>query len=147
MKIFLDRIIEFLDYQFDSDATIVEKPLGHYAYEQGLEPSTKPYYVVQLLDNSTQDETFDEETTDNMPIQINVYGVKTEIDAQLLSAQESAIILGQKCIKYMKEFKYTQEDIISMRRTSCTPALPYEDGSKAYFTAIRYNIIKSNKEI
>lgn len=147
MKAFLDRIIEYLDEKFNADETLLKKPVGHYAYEQGLAPSTEPYYVVQLLDNATQGETFLEETTVNMPLQLNVYGVKSDIDEQSESAQESALILGQKCIQFLEEFKYSQSDIISMRRTSCTPALPYEDGSRAYFTAIRYDIIKVNKEI
>ncbi len=142
MKAFLDRIIQYLDDKFNADTTLSEKPVGHYAYEHGLVPTTTSYYVVQLLDNSTQGETFLEETIINVPIQIIMYGVKMDIDGQLQSAQESSIILGQKCIKFLEEFKYSQKDIISMRRTSCTPALPYEDGSKAYFTAIRYNIIK-----
>lgn len=143
MKQFLDRIIEYLDNKFNADTTLTQKPVGHYAYEYGLIPDTEPYYVIQLLDDSTQSETFLEETTINMPIQLNVYGVNNETDENTQSAQENAIILGQKCIDFMEEFKYSQDDIISMRRTSCTPALPYEDGSKAYFTAIRYSIIKT----
>lgn len=142
MKAFLDRIIEYLDGEFNSVNTLSKKPRGYYAYKQGLEPSTNPYYVVQVLDNYTNREDFQEEVSVNMPIQVNVYGVKMNIDDTTMSAQEVATILGDLCVGFLEKFKYSQDDIITMRRTSCTPALPYEDGSKAYFTAIRYNIIK-----
>ena len=143
MKTFIDRIIEYLDDEFAKISTLSKKPKGHYAYEKGLTPTaTTPYYVVQLLDNYTNKEDFQEEVSVNMPIQVNVYGVKMNIDNVDTSAQKVATILGDMCVDILEKFKYSQSDIIAMRRTSCTPALPYEDGSKAYFTAIRYNITK-----
>lgn len=142
MKTFIDRIIEYLDGEFNSVTNLSKKPKGHYAYEHGLEPSTTPYYVVQLLDNYTSKEDFQEEVLVNMPIQVNVYGVKMNINDTTTNAQKVATILGDMCVGFLEKFKYSQDDIITMRRTSCTPALPYDDGSKAYFTAIRYNIIK-----
>ena len=36
--------------------------------------------------------------------------------------------------------KYSSHRITTMRRTASTPALPYGDGSKAYYSVIRYNI-------
>lgn len=142
MKTFIDRIIEYLDSGFDKISALSKKPKGHYAYEQGLLPSTTPYYVVQLLDNYTSKEDFQEEVEVTMPIQVNVYGVKMNIDGITTNAQQVAIILGDMCVKLLEEFKYTQNDITTMRRTSSTPALPFEDGSKAYYTAIRYKITK-----
>lgn len=142
MKTFIDRVIKYIDDKFNADDTLSKKPLGHYAYEHGLIPSTTPYYVVQILDNSTNDEDFEQEISIGIPIQINMYGVKMTIDSKVKNAQECAMILADKCVSFLEDFKYSQDDIITMRRTSCTPALPYEDGSKAYFTAIRYNIIK-----
>jgi hypothetical protein len=143
MKTFLDRIIKYLDDEFANISTLSKKPKGHYAYEQGLTPTaTTPYYVAQLLDNNTNKEDFQEEVSINVPIQVNVYGVKMNVDGQTKSAQEVSIILGDMCVEILEKFKYSQPDIVAMRRTSCTPALPYEDGSKAYFTAIRYNITK-----
>lgn len=147
MKAFVDRIIEYLNDKFSEDTALSKKPLGHYAYEKDLIPTaTTPFFVVQLLDNSTQSETFDEEVTINAPIQVNLYGVKMKVNDIIVDAQEVAFILADKCKAFMEEFKYTESGIVSMRRTSCTPALPYEDGSKAYYTAMRFNIIITNKE-
>lgn len=146
MKAFVDNIIEYLNGKFNADTTLSKKPMGHYAYEQNLIPNaTTPFFIVQLLDNSTQSETFEEEVTINAPIQINLYGVKMKVNDIIANAQEVAFILADKCKAFMEEFKYTESGIVSMRRTSCTPALPYEDGSKAYYTAMRFNII-INKE-
>ncbi len=146
MKSFIDKIIEYLNGKFNSDTTLSKKPIGHYAYEKDLLPNaTTPFYTVQMLDNSTQSETFSEECTINAPIQINLYGVKMKVRDNLTEAQAVAYILAEMCKAFMEEYKHTQSGIVSMRCTSCTPALPYENGSKAYYSVIRYNII-INKE-
>lgn len=146
MKTFIDDIIKYLNDKFNADNTLSKKPIGHYAYEKDLVPSTSPFFTVQLLDYSTSSEDFMSEVTIIAPIQINLYGVKMNIGKILCNAQTTSLVLAEKCKTFMEEFKYTESGIVSMRRTSCTPALPYEDGSKAYYTAMRFNIIITNKE-
>lgn len=143
MKIFLDDIIAYLDSKFANDTSIgaSKKPKGYYAYKSGLEPdTTEPFYTIQLLDNSTASETFLREITINVPIQINVFGIKMNINNITHTAQESSIVLGEKIIEFMEEFKYSNKNLIACRRITTTPAMPYEDGTKAYTTIIRYNI-------
>lgn len=146
MKAFIDNIIEYLNGKFSADTTLSKKPIGHYAYEKDLTPSTVPFFTVQLLDYSTQDEDFVEETVISAPIQINLYGVKMNVGKILCNAQTTSLVLAEKCKTFMDEYKYTQGNVVSMRRQSCTPALPYDDGSKAYYTAMRFNITITNKE-
>lgn len=141
MQEFVDEIIAFLDSKFNADTNITNKPKGHYAYEKGLEPtSTTPFYTVQLLDDSTATEDFNRETTYNSPIQINLYGVKMKLKGKLENPQIVSYYLAEQCKKFMEEYKYSSNRITTMRRTASTPALPYGDGSKAYYSVIRYNI-------
>ena len=141
MQEFVDEIIEYLDSKFDADTNITKKPKGHYAYEKGLEPTaTTPFYTVQLMDDSTATEDFNSEVLYNSPIQFNLYGVRMNIDSKSKNAQEVSFYLAGQCKKFMEEYKYSSKRITTMRRTASTPALPYGDGSKAYYSVIRYNI-------
>lgn len=141
MQEFVDDIIKYLDSKFYDDANIINKPKGHYAYEKGLEPTADtPFYTVQLLDDSTSNEDFNREVTYNSPIQINLYGVKMKLKGKLQNAQKISFYLAEQCKKFMEEYKYSSDKITMMRRTASTPALPYGDGSKAYYSVIRYNI-------
>jgi len=141
MKQFIDDIISYIDTQFSNDDSLTKTLVGHYAYEKGLEPdAVTPFYTVQLLDNSTSLEDFDRETVISVPLQINVYGVKMKVGGVLNDAQNVSLILAEKCISFLEQFKYSTNKVISMRRITCSPALPYDDGSKAYYSAIRYNI-------
>lgn len=141
MQEFVDDIIKYLDSKFYDDANIINKPKGHYAYEKGLEPTADtPFYTVQLLDDSTSNEDFNREITYNSPIQINLYGVKMKLKGKLQNAQKISFYLAEQCKKFMEEYKYSSDKITMMRRTASTPALPYGDGSKAYYSVIRYNI-------
>lgn len=146
MKEFLDSVIEYLEGQFDNATSLSKKLNGYYAYEKDLIPtSDKPFFVVQYLNYSLKTESFEEEETIYAPIQITVYGVKMKINNVLYTPQEAAMILGNMCRKYMDSMKYSSSNIITMSRNSISPPLPYEDGSKAYFVALRYKIeIKNN---
>lgn len=141
MQEFVDEIIKYLDSKFDADTNITSKPKGHYAYEKGLEPTaTTPFYTVQLMDDSTASEDFNREVAYNSPIQFNLYGVKMKVKGKLENAQSVSFYLAEQCKKFMEEYKYSSKRITTMRRTASTPALPYGDGSKAYYSVIRYNI-------
>lgn len=140
MKAFLDKIIEYLDKKFSEDTALVKKPRGHYAYEFGLVPSVNPYYEVQNLSGSDGDEDFENLVTLTIGLQINVYGVKANVNNKIVSAQVHSMILADKCEEFMQEFKYADDTVVSMRRIVRSPAIPYEDGSKSYTTAIRYEI-------
>lgn len=147
MQSFVDSLIAFLDDKFATDVSISKKPKGHYAYEKGLEPNaTTPFYTVQLIDSSLAREDFNREVSNNIAIQINLFGVKMTIGGVLKNAQNVSYYLADKCKAYMNDYKYLEDTkILSMRRTTSSPALPYEDGSKAYFSVLRYNIeIKEN---
>lgn len=141
MQGFVDEIIEYLDGKFKADPNLVKEVKGHYAYEKGLEPTADtPFYIVQLLDDSTASEDFNREVTHNSPIQITLYGVKMKINNKLQQPQSVSFYLADQCRKFMEEYKYSSKKITSMRRTASTPALPYGDGTKAYYSVIRYNI-------
>lgn len=142
MQEFIDEIIKYLDNMFKNDDNISNKPKGHYAYEKGLIPTaTTPFYTVQLLDDSTYTDDFNNEVSYNSPIQINLYGVKMKLKNKITDAQRISFYLAEKCKEFMEEYKYSSDKVITMRRTASTPALPYEDGEKAYYSVIRYNII------
>ena len=141
MQEFVDDIIKYLDSKFDADTNITNKPKGHYAYEKGLEPTaTTPFYTVQLMDDSTASEDFNREVTYNSPLQFNLYGVKMKVKGKLENAQSVSFYLAEQCKKFMEEYKYSSKRITTMRRTASTPALPYGDGSMAYYFLFRYNI-------
>lgn len=140
MKAFLDEIIEYLDGKFAADMELTKPPKGHYAYEFGLMPSTEPYYEVQNLGGSDTTEDFAQLMTVSVDLQINVYGVKTKVANKVVSAQVNAMVLADKCEAFMQELKYSNTGIVEMRRVTRSPAIPYEDGSKSYTAAIRYEI-------
>lgn len=139
---FLNDMILYLDNKFESESSLEVTPKGYLAYSYNIDPDGfTPYYVIQLLDNSTNSEDFSREVTTLSPIQITTYGVNMKIDGSLTSAQMVSLVLAEKVQEFMEQYKYTTNNITSMRRTTVTPALPYEDGSKAYYSVIRYNII------
>ena len=141
MQEFVDEIIKYLDSKFNADTNITKKPKGHYAYESGLVPtSTTTYYTIQLLDDSTATEDFNGETTYNSPIQITIYGIPMTIKGKQENAQSVSFYLAEQCKKFMEEYKYSSKRIITMRRMTSTPAIPYGNGIKAYYSVIRYNI-------
>ena len=146
MKAFIDEIIKYLDEKFNADFSLAKKPKGHYAYEFGLKPSTEPYYEVQCLSESDTTEDFTRLVTTTADLQINLYGVKTKVNNNVVSAQQHAMILADKCENFMQEYKYESENITSMRKTVRSSTIPYEDGSKSYTTAIRYRIQLKYKE-
>lgn len=138
---FIDDVISYLDSKFNSATSLSKKPVGHLAYEKGLEPdAVTPFYTIQIIDNSTSSEDFEKETVESCPIQINVYGVKMKVNNVIKDSQTVSLILADLCKSYMEEFKYSSSKIVSMRRMMISPALPYEDGSKSYYSVLRYNI-------
>lgn len=138
MKSFIDEIIEYLDGKFANDDELTKKPKGHYAYDYGFQPSTEPYYEIQALNEEDTDEEFTRLVTATVDLQINVYGVKTRFNNKAVTAQEHTFILADKVDTYLQEYKYTSNRVTSMRKMTKTPPIPFDDGSKAYTSAIRY---------
>ena len=137
---FSQKIITFLDKKFSEETSISKSPVGHLAYEYGLKPNTEPFYVVQITDDYASDEVFNDELTRTISLQIHIYSVKMKINDVITSANRAAYKLADMCIGYLKELKYSDDDIKSMRKTGGTISLPYEDGSKSYMSILRYII-------
>lgn len=144
MKSFLDEIIKYLENGYKIDNSFAKKPLGHYAYEFNLKPSTEPYFEIQALSSADNEDDFYEVSSSSVDIQINLYGVKTKINNEIATAQECAMLLADKCEKIMTVFKNSSDNVIRMNKTIRSPAIPFDDGSKAYTIAIRYSIILNN---
>lgn len=146
LKTYIDEIIKYLADGYNADKSLAKKPKGHYAYELGLVPSVEPYFEVQALSSSDNTEAFNCVATTTVNIQINVYGVKTKVNDKAVTAQEHAMILADKCETIMNAYKYSSNKITEMRKTMRSPTMPYYDGTKAYTTAIRYQIIFKNNQ-
>lgn len=140
MKKFIDDLISYLDGKFTADLSISKKPKGHYAYEYGLIPSTEPYYTIQSLTNTDDSEDFNNLVSQTIDLQINLYGVKARISNVVTEALPFSMVIADLCEKFMQEFKYSTNKIVSMIMVTRSPTLPYNDGSKSYTTAIRYRI-------
>ena len=148
----IDDLIQYLNDQFESDARLPtsKKPMGYSAYNQEkIKDRTKTYFVVQCLDNMPKDETFIKVETLRMGIQIDIFALKGEFDGKQYLAQEMAMILQDLVSAYMEELKYggANQNIRLMRKIVGTPSMPFEQGTKAYYSSLRYDLtITSNYE-
>lgn len=143
IMLFVDDIIRFIDAKFASDSrfTVTKKPTGNLAFSKSLiDGATKSSYVVQVLSNNVGDETFNDVVTLSVALQIDIFALKGAFDKTQYLAQPMSIVLQDVISNYMQDLKYnhSNENIRLMREITASPALPFEDGDRAYVSSLRY---------
>lgn len=143
---FIDDLISYIDGKFLADENIeaTQKPRGKSAFNTNLiRSATKPFYVVRCLSDAPQDETFVKVATLELNIQIDIYALKGLYNKEEYLAEPMSMILQNVVSNYMLDLKYSGENknICLLREITASPALPFEDGSKAYQSSLRYNIV------
>ena len=147
---FISDLVNYINNKFEADDRLPSsrKPFGYSAFERKIIKDTnKPYYVVQVIDNSPRDETFIDVSTLNVGVQIDVYALKGTFDKNEYFADVMASIYQDLISGYMTELKYSgqNKNIRLMRKVSGTPSFPFEDGAKAYYATLRYDFTIMNK--
>lgn len=140
---FVTDIISFLNAKFSADSKIpsTKKPTGNLAFNTSLvKNATKPFYVVQCISNAPRDETFNEIKTLDIYLQIDIYALKGSYNSVSYLAEPMSIILQNVVSNYMSDLKFgnINKNICLMREVASSPAMPFEDGSKAYQSSLRY---------
>lgn len=150
---FLENIKTYLENCFnnDSDITLAKKPKVYDSYQVNHEPSReKPEIQVRILNNSEQVNytTFCNKKADSIPLQITVYCGKMKIAGTDRNPQHSSIIMADKIDRCIYNLIYAKENssinndnIISGRKISASPALPMDENGTIYATSLRYNFI------
>ena len=150
MYAFLEWLKGYIDEQFQADSSITKEVTIESAYKQGNTVNTTnvPQVQIQLLDDSEVERysSFQGEHISYVGVQINAYAGQMKIDNTTYSAQDASIILGEK-IKSMitaNNLLSANNNIKRCTRTSMSPALQLIDGSKVYYTAVRFDVWIAN---
>lgn len=143
IMMFVDDIIQYIDAKFSSDSRIsaTKKPTGNLAFSKTLiENQNKSFYVVQVLSNNVGDETFNNVVSLTVSLQIDVFALKGSFDKVQYLAEPMSIVLQDVISNYMSDLKFgnSNENILLMREITASPALPFEDGDRAYTSSLRY---------
>ena len=151
MNEFLEWLKTYISSQFANDSDITKTVTVENANKQGNEITTSnvPQVQVQLMDNAEVDQysSLEEgEHVTSIPVQITSYTGQMKIKNAACSAQEASIIFGDK-IKNMitaSNMASANTNIKRCRRTTMSPALQLLDGSKVYYTAVRFEFWIAN---
>lgn len=140
---FMNDLIAFLDEKFakDNRFSASKKLVGALAFNKdSIKNATKSFYVLRVLTNRPKDETFTSITTLNVNIQIDIYALKGNLGGTQYLAEPMAVALQDVVSAYMQDLKFGDynQNICLMRETAASPALPFEDGVKAYQSSLRY---------
>ena len=115
--------------------------MGHLAFEPNLvKNAQKSFFVVQILNNAPEHETFTKPVSINISLQIDIYALRGVFDGTQYPANRMSIVLQEAVSDYMNTLKFEQlnDNILIMREVTASPAMPFEDGAKAYSASIRY---------
>lgn len=140
---FIQDLINYLDNEFANDTRIPKSKTlqGHLAFTKNLIQDTKKsFFVVNCLNNSPKTETFNSVKTIQLNIQIDVFALAGTFDGKQYLAEPMSIMLQNVVSEYMEKLKFgdVNENIILMREITSSPAIPYENGDRAYFSSLRY---------
>lgn len=145
---FVNDVIGYIDKRFEQDTRFAanRKPVGKLAFDKALIDKTlKTFYVVQVMPTNPRDETFNDVITLSVPLQIDIFAVKGTVGGNQYNAEQMSIVLQEIVSDYMKELKYNRtkinDNICLMREITASPALPYEDGARAYQASLRYEFV------
>ena len=145
---FVNDIISYLDRKFAADNRFAsaKKPTGKIAFDKSLiEKNAKSFYVVQIMPTNPRDESFNNVLTLTVPLQIDAFALKGTVGGSQYTAEQMSIVLQEIISNYMLELKYNREkenkNICLMREVTASPALPFEDGARAYQASLRYEFV------
>ena len=136
MTDFINDLIKYIDAQFFADTHFTEKPRGYYAYQLGIMPENKPYYVVEVLGDTDSREDFSAVVSHSVDLQITIYGTKTSSN----SAMQNAMSLADRFEDFLTNYKNKANSVVSMRKNMRTTPYTFFDGSKSYTVTLRYSV-------
>ena len=140
---FTNDLIAFLDERFANDNRLsaTKKLVGALAFNKNsIKDATKSFYIVRCLNNSPKDETFTSVETLDIHIQVDIFALKGNFGGAQYLAEPMAIVLQDVVSAYMQDLKFGDynKNICLMREVTSSPAIPFEDGMKAYQSSLRY---------
>lgn len=154
ISLFIEDLVAYLNNKFAMDSRIsnAKKPVGALAFNRKMiEDATKPFFVIQSLSNSPKDETFLRVETITASIQIDVFALKGYFGGKVYLAEPMSIVLQDVISNYMEELKFgdANDNIRLMREITSSPAMPFDDGMRAYSASLRYEftIMKDYQKI
>lgn len=136
MTNFIDDLIKYIDAQFIATPRLTEKPKGYYAFQHGVIPETKSYYVVQILGDNDNLEDYNDVVSTSIDLQITLYGAKTSEN----TAIKNTMVIADCCEDFLTNYKKNSDKVVSMRKVMRTTPYTFFDGSKSYTVALRYNV-------
>lgn len=142
MDKFLDYMKGYLKTELMNDGIIASSyDLKVYdAYTAGHTPE-RTELQIQIMDNSEVEvySTLEGEAISSIPLQIVIYAFQMKLNGVMTSAREVSIKLGTKVKDILNRLRESvvNPNINRVRIMTMAPAMPMQDGSKAYTTAIR----------
>lgn len=145
LEIFVQDLINYIDDCFANDSRVpkTKAPQGQLAFTKNLIQETKKsFYVVNCLGNSPKNETLNATKTLQLNVQIDVFSLAGTFGGKQYLPEGMSIVLQNAISDYMEELKFGDynENIILMREVTSSPAMPYDNGDRAYFSSLRYQI-------
>ena len=112
-------------------------------YPYGHKP-TPPELLLAIMDNTELESatTFEGETTSNVSLQIIPMANSMNISGKKYNAQKSCSLLSEKVVNWFDKavIKESIPKIINTRRVQWSNSEPYENGTTAYFSILRFNL-------
>ena len=142
MYSFLESMKDYIKNGINQDEEISKTSIieTYDAYTKGHTPQ-KTEIQFQILDNSEVERynSFDGANVFYIPLQITIFAFQTKLAGKTCSARETSIRLADKVNNLLDALKVVENNdrVKRVRIMTTSPALPFEDGSKAYTTAIR----------
>jgi hypothetical protein len=110
------------------------------SYTKGHTPQ-KTEIQFQIIDNSEVERynTFDGANIFYIPLQITIFAFQMKLAGIMTSARETSIKIADKVNSLLDALKVVEANqrVKRVRIMTTTPAMPFNDGDKAYTTAIR----------
>lgn len=125
------------DEELNSTISIKEQ------YPYGHKPNP-PELLLSIIDNTENEQstTFENETTATVSLQIIPIANSMSIGGKKYNAQKSCNILSEKVCSWFdkSELKENIPKIINTRRVQYSNSYPYENGTTAYYSILRFNL-------
>jgi hypothetical protein len=147
---FLEYIKQYIADCFANDTDIASTYIIN-SYDVDLvgHTPTKTEVQVGIMDNAEVERysTFGlGERISYIPLQINLIGFQMKLENVMTAPRVVSLKLGQKIKTMLNNLQVggTNKNILRVRIMGMSPALKYEGGEKAYYTAIRCEFYVAN---
>ena len=138
-----DDLKSYLQDKIDNDDDISSEIKIGEQYQYGVEPNP-PEILLQIVDNTENynGTVFEGEKVSTVLLQVIIMTGLMKIANKKYNAQKSCNILSDKVHNWFNKIDMVNgiENIINCRRIQWSTPFPYETGTKAYYSILRFQL-------